>query len=498
MNDDRIAPPPEQKPAARAPGGGMTRRGFLGTTAIAATAASLAQADDSHQPNLFAYPDRLSYAPGETLRLHTSTNAATYDVTIERVGAAREVVWSRKGVVGREHPIPEDASANGCRWPVALQIPIGDDWRSGYYEVVTTPDSHFVNHTGRRQNLQPYFVVRPPSSGAALKGRRAKILLQLSTNTDNAYNNWGGYSLYAYNGRDKVQGRRVSFARPMPGACIRRWELPFIEWCETQGIQLDYAVNNDLEMHPELLDRRQLVVSVGHDEYWSKGMRDQLEAFIAGGGNVAFFSGNVACWQVRNEDNGLVCFKEYYRDDPLYRAEGPNPQLSTLWSHYLIDRPENTLTGVGVLSGGFHKSHGQYMDGSGAFTVHRPGHWVFAGTGVGRGDEFGGEQSIVGYECDGCAFEMRDGLPTPTGVDRTPSDFEILATGPAKWGPEATLTWYERWPEDQQGAACLGLHQHPGGGVVFTVGATDWSHGLGKEPNPIVARITRNVLEKLS
>jgi hypothetical protein len=112
------------------------------------------------------------------------------------------------------------------------------------------------------------------------------------------------------------------------------------------------------------------VLSVGHDEYWSKPMRDRLEAFIARGGNVAFFSGNVACWQVRHEDDALVCFKEYYRDDPLYRPDGPNPLLSTLSSHYLLDRPENMLTGVGVLGGGFHKSHGQYMDGSGAFTVH--------------------------------------------------------------------------------------------------------------------------------
>jgi len=138
------------------------------------------------------------------------------------------------------------------------------------------------------------------------------------------------------------------------------------------------------------------------------------------------------------------------------------------------------------------------MDGSGAFTVHRPEHWVFAGTGLERGNEFGGEQSIVGYECDGCEFEMRDGLPTPTGADRTPDNFEILATAPAKWGPEATLTWYERWPKDQHGAGCLGLYQHPNGGTVFTAGTTDWSHGLEKEPNPIVARITRNVLERLS
>src|SRR6185503_12399416 len=101
-----------------------------------------------------------------------------------------------------------------------------------------------------------------------------------------------------------------------------------------------------------------------------------------------------------HEQNGLTCFKEYFRDDPLYRPDGPNPTLSTLWSHHLLERPENRLTGVGVLGGGFHLSHGQYMDGSGAFTVERPDHWVFAGTKLDRGAGFGGKQTVVGYECD--------------------------------------------------------------------------------------------------
>lgn len=476
----------------------LTRRGFLGTTAVgttslAATLASLGQAAEPSPLIVAAYAGRLSYRPGQTLQLHTSTAAASYDVVIERVGRVREVVWTRKGIAGQEYAVPEDASANGCGWPVGCEVAIDNSWRSGYYEVSMTPRSREASDQQSPPRFATYFVVR-----ASAHGPHNKVLLTLSTNTDNAYNNWGGYSLYAYNGRDMVQGRRVSFARPMPSGTIQRWELPFIRWCESQGYELDYAVNNDLEEHPQLLETYRLMLSVGHDEYWTQGMRDQLEAFIARGGNVAFFSGNVCCWQVRHEDNGLVCFKEFYRDDPLYRPDGPNPRLSTLWSHHLIDRPENMLTGVGVLGGGFHQSHGQYMDGSGAFTTHRPEHWVFAGTNLQRDEEFGGEHSIVGYECDGCDFEMRDGLPVATGIDRTPQNFQILASAPAKWGPETTLNWYDRWPQEQQGAACLGVYQHPGGGTVFTAGTTDWSHGLANDPDPRVARITRNVLERLS
>jgi hypothetical protein len=39
---------------------------------------------------------------------------------------------------------------------------------------------------------------------------------------------------------------------------------------------------------------------------------------------------------------------------------------------------------------------------------------------------------VVGYECDGCVFTYRDGLPVPTGEDGTPPSFEILGTCPTQ------------------------------------------------------------------
>ena len=216
-----------------------------------------------------------------------------------------------------------------------------------------------------------------------------------------------------------------------------RWERDFVEWVEAAGYALDYCANSDLEQHPGLLDHYRLVLSVGHDEYWSGPMRDHLEAFIAASGNAAFLSGNSVCWQVRAEDEGraLVCWKQWFNMDPAWAA-GDYANLSTLWSHHLVGRPESTLTGVGFLYGGYHLSHGQYMDGSGAFTVHRPEHWALEGTGLQHGDAFGGRHTIVGYECDGCDFRLEDGLPVPKGTHGTPADFTILCTAPARWHPD--------------------------------------------------------------
>ncbi len=439
------------------------------------------------------YAGRVSYAPGEDLTLHISTSAARFAVEITRLGAKRETVWSSPSVEGREHPVPETASSHGCGWPAAVTMKIPEAWRSGYYHVTLRArdgGGKYVQRNSRTAEGSCYFIVRP-----AEPGKETKILLQLATHTYNAYNNWGGFSLYAFHGRGGNQGHRVSSERP-PASQFGNWEQPFVEWAERNDIVLDFAANGDLEFHPEFLKAYHLVLSVGHDEYWSAPMRDHLEKFIADGGNVAFFSGNTCCWQVRSEDNGqaLVSWKQNYLWDPVYGARESYATLSTLWSHHLVKRPENQLTGVGFLWGGYHKSHGQLMDGSGAYTVRRPEHWLFAGTGLKRGDEFGGKDTIVGYECDGCELEWRDGLPYPTHRDGTPKTFEVLATAPAQWHPD-DCQWYERWENGRKGNAVLGVYTR--GGTVFTCGSTDWAHGL-RGGDAVVERITRNVIERLA
>jgi hypothetical protein len=437
------------------------------------------------------YANQLSYAPGDEVALHVSTTAAKYAVEIARVGAAREVVLSRKDIAGGEHPVPENCSSHGCGWPASFRFKIPANWKSGYYSVSLSAEDRggtFVQRGRRTAASEAFFVVRSTKPGST-----SKILLQLATNTYNAYTNWGGHSLYGYHARNKLQGHRVSFDRPLSSQ-FNNWEAPFVAWAEANGFALEFAVNSDLEFRPELLDAYKLVLSVGHDEYWSAPMRDHLEAFIAKGGNVAFFSGNTCCWQVRSEDEGraLTSWKQWYNMDPVFQSDDKR-LLSTLWSHHLVERPENQLTGVGFLWGGYHKSHGQFMDGEAAYTVHRPDHWVFAGTHLQRDDQFGGKDTIVGYECDGCEFTLDGGLPTPTGRDGTPKDFVILGTCPARWHPDDAF-WYDRFPHDRTGAAVLGIYTR--GGTVFTCGSTDWAHGLrGKDP--AVIQITRNVLDRL-
>jgi len=468
----------------------VTRRTAIKTGAALAAAAALpsdATAQEAKGLSVSAYTDQLSYAAGDEVKLHASCNPGNArTLFVARVGPDLTVVRT-EAVRVEPQPIPKDVSSRGCKWPVAASFKVGDDWRSGYYAVWLAPA---VAKTPAGAG-HAFFVVRPKEPG-----KNAKILLQLATNTYNAYTNWGGYSLYAYNGRHKVQGRRVSFDRPLSSQ-FRQWEEPFVKWAEAAGYAIDYAVNSDLEFRPELLKHYKLVLSVGHDEYWSAPMRDNLEKYIENGGNVAFFSGNTCCWQVRSEDGGraLACWKQNFGDDPHYKEE-KYKTLTSLWSHYLVGRPENTLTGVGFLWGGYHRSHGQFMDGPGSFIAHRPDHWLFAGTNLRRGDRFGADlpkYKVVGYECDGCELVWKDGLPFPTHADGTPKDFEVLATCPARWHPD-DCEWYEKWEKGRTGNAVIGTYTR--GGTVVTVGTTDWSHGL-RGDDAAVVRVTKNVLDRL-
>jgi hypothetical protein len=475
----------------------VTRRDALKTGAALTVSAGYsfeaiahAEAHDppkpAQSPPLFvhAYTDQLSYAPGDEVKVHISSNT-DFVLQVRRVGSSDSPSLITAHCSAKEHPIPNDASSQGCRWPVAHTFTLPRNTLSGYYRI------YFEVGKYPLKQAEAFFVIRPKEPG-----KNARILLQLSTNTYNAYTNWGGYSLYAYNGKDNVQGRRVSFDRPIASQ-FDRWERHFVVWAENNGYALDYCVNSDLEFRPELLKNYKLVLSVGHDEYWSAPMRDNLEKYIGDGGDVAFFSGNTCCWQVRSEEDGraLACWKQSFGDDPFYKS-GSHKLLTSLWSHYLVGRPENTLTGVGFLWGGYHRSHEQFMDGSGAYTAHRPDHWLLAGTNVRRGDPFGAKlpgYKVVGYECDGCELVWKDGLPFPTHNDGTPNDFEIVATAPARWHPD-DCEWYEKWDKGRSGQAVIGTYTR--GGTVVTVGSTDWSYGLrGKDP--VIARITRNVLDKL-
>ena len=271
-----------------------------------------------------------SAVAGDTVSLHlSSAGARPVSIEVARIGVERTVVFEERGVPVDDHATPADAWAHGCGWPAASELTIDAGWRSGYYEVVLS-----IDVDGKTRRSHAFFVVRPqPGPG------QQPILLALGTNTWHAYNDFGGRNLYTgatqvslqrpmapgYLHKPDGAGQRVTSMHPPDrqsashyaflvlnhlspyggSAGWPNWELPFVRWAEREGYEFDVVTNADLEDHPELLGPSspcRLYLSIGHDEYWSAGMRDTVEGFIGRGGNAAFLSGNTAFWQVRHED----------------------------------------------------------------------------------------------------------------------------------------------------------------------------------------------------
>jgi hypothetical protein len=295
------------------------------------------------------------------------------------------------------------------------------------------------------------------------------------------------------------------------------FEQIFVKWAEAEGYEFDYITSEDVELRPETMDGYDLLVSIGHDEYWSWTMRDHLETRIEAGLNAAFFFGNSVYWQVRWEDDGtsVVCHKYNEKDDPVFGTEQEH-LLTTIWSDKRIGRPENEMIGLSFNYAGYTRVGGATPRSAGGYQVYRPEHWVFDKTGLQWGDQLGIKDKIVAYEVDGLRYQIdAEGFAVPTGEDGTPTNALILAMAPATlWNTEVTPQHMmgaipdaevaaraitgdrANWRRFARGMGAMVVFDK-GKGTVFNAGTTDWVWGLyGGDQK--VEQVTRNVLRKLS
>ena len=509
--------------------------------------------DDASVAEIWAYADRYSYLPGDEVRLFVHTTAPRYAITVYRDGARRTVVYSEKNLAGVRQTTAEDAFATGCGWRDTATIPTGKDWRSGVYVIILQT----LGMSGDSIEREAFFVLRSPSPG-----RDTSIVFVLSTATYTAYNDWGGANHY----RRIEQGRptdnpapELSLQRPMargfirlpkgaprytdtprllPGGmprypwlewafaydysrhyCDSGWATydgPFVRWAETEGYRLDFLTQYDLHADPGCLEPYGVAIIVGHDEYWSWQMRDAVDGFVDGGGNVARFAGNFF-WQIRLEDGGRtqVCYK-VASADPM--SKSPDKHLTTTsWDTRIVGRLCTETLGLTGFGGVYSRFGNAAPRASGGLTVYRPDHWVFEETDLYYGDQFGAAPShIVSFEVDGVDYGFRGGLPYPTGKDGAPESLSILAMAPTAGifesnrhghivnAPQDEVTpvfesapWaYEITGDDlAHGAAMMAVFDR-GKGTVFNVGCSEWVSGL-IERDYFVEQVTRNVMNRL-
>jgi len=436
------------------------------------------------------YPSHSSVLQGETLRLHIASDDAPLWFRVYFYRQGEHLVFKAQTEPMLADVRPLGAPDRDWNWPL-YEYRIPRNWKSGIYIVRFVPLEENVSDPAEPGLLEAaaLFVVKNREANV-------KILYKLPLLTYHAYNEigdpcgslyTGGYGkLTLHRPGGGIGGRPWDhyfpdvYDRSSPRQTFWHWDARFIGWLERAGFAVDYCT--DLDIHKNFgnfLKAYRLLVSAGHDEYWSEAMRRNVEAFVERGGNVAFFSGNTCWWRVHLVEGNaaFVCDKSKLAGDDQKRDQ---------W--FRVD-PENRLTGVSHRNGG-----GQWWGQREpvGYTVQHADHWAFESTGLRDGDAFGGEHALIGYECDGASISDQPderGFAVPRHDDGTPENFVILGT--------ATLG--EEWaqdPEDFRGGRTATMGIYANNGIVFTAATTDWPRVVG-EGESHTEKITENVLRRL-
>jgi hypothetical protein len=438
--------------------------------ALAGSPASVWDIGGAGDPSIQGFATDISVDRGETVRFKIATDAAAYTIDIYRLGyyqgdGARLV---GSGIVTatlpQSQPAPLTEAATGLvdcgNWAESAHWDVPAGAVSGIYIAkLTRDDTQGASHIA--------FVVRDDASTSAL-------LFKTSDATWQAYNVYGGNSLYVGTvaGYPSGHATKVSYNRPFltragggGGGAEEDWlfnaEYPMVRWLEANGYDVTYTTDVDADRRGNLIAQHDVLLSVGHDEYWSAGERAAVTAARDAGTHLAFFSGNEVYWKTRWEPSTdgsatafrtLVCYKEGTLGENA--CGGKCDPLSDTWTGLWRDgcafpaadgcSPENALSGQ--ISWGLGEAGLQVPD---SFSAHR--FWrntSVATLGAGQTATLGAR--ILGYEFD---YEQ---YPASNPAGR------VTLSGTTVGGNLHRLS----------------LYRAPSGALVFGAGTVQWSWGL--------------------
>jgi hypothetical protein len=238
---------------------------------------------------------------------------------------------------------------------------------------------------------------------------------------------------------------------------VLAFEANAIHWLERNGYDLSYMSSVDLHTNAAQLLKHKAYISLGHDEYWSKEMRDGVEKARDHGVGLAFLEADNAYWQIRFEPGTtgsanatIVCYKvfTYQHDlsrDPFYGHD--NERVTSQWRDPVVNRPENALIGI-MYSHFTNSQHGFPWKVNKTTTS-----MLLHGTGLEPGEEYG--CGLVGYEWDRVFLN-----------GATPHGLQILATS-------ATVS-----NEGEQDSSNTSVYIAPSGAMVFATGSIGWTDAL--------------------
>jgi len=396
---------------------------------------------------LAGFASRTSVDHGNAITFYINTNQLAFTLDIYRMGWYQGLGARRylhiAGLPGTRQPPPQTDPQTHmvfCDWRPSYVLHVPLSWLSGYYLAKLT-DS-------RGGQSYIIFVVRDDTS-------RAVYVLQSPMTTYQAYNTWGGHSLYGSSAAPYAFAQRsyaVSFDRPYAAAygagLFFTWEYPMLRWLERNAYDVTYITDIDTDQEPTLLLQHRVFLNIGHDEYWTAAMRAHLTLALDHGVSLGFFAGDVAEWQIRLElsvigpDRVEICYKSAALD--------PDTTVHPSWTTVRfrdppVSEPENALVGVW---------HTGVVSTTAAYPLILTGAspCLLQGTELHAGSRL---PYLIGYEYD-----------TVVHNRFTPPHLVVLAHSPlvnTRGRPGyADAIWYTA----------------PDGALVFAAGTMQWSWGL--------------------
>jgi hypothetical protein len=458
---------------------------------------------------------------------------APYEIEIYRLGYydgdGATLVTTLTGLTGTAQPEPlSDARGvhDAGNWSVSASWTTPTDAVSGVYLAK-------LLRTDNEATNQIPFVVRHD-------GGASDIVMQTSDTTWHAYNGWSGRnglvgaSLYGgfdqpddiapdQSPFDRDRAYAVSYNRPFitrdgggvfagPQDYLFGAEYAAIFWLEKNGYDVSYIAGVDTDrLGASNLTSHKAFISVGHDEYWSGGQRANVEAALAAGVNLLFWSGNEVYWKTRWEGGlvdgaphrTMVCYKETKANYAMaaQAADYANLDPSNTWTGTWRDlrfadavgpdgvtpiaegaHPENALIGQLFVADGTGEFGGA-LDIPPAFASLR----VWRDTGIGPGGAVDLAPGILGYEWDASP----DDAFRPAGLIKL---------------SETTIPWsqilIDQGNRTEPGVAThsLSLYRDPSGALVFGAGTVFWSWCLSNEhdDSPYGAAIESTPLQQFT
>jgi len=353
---------------------------------------------------------------GSSVTLKTSTRAPAWQVTAYRMGwyggTGGRLIWKSEPLPGVNQPKVEQVGtpkAWFAPWSTSLVIQTDETWPPGQYLFKLESVDNGASYVP--------LVIRDDKS-------TSDLLMQSAVTTWQAYNGWGGASIYT-----GVTGRAdaVSFDRPYTGNGSGEFlgrEREFIVFVERLGLDVSYWTDIDLHQRGELAKNHRGIVIPGHDEYYTVEMRKNLEAARDAGVNIGFFGANNVYRRIRLEPSasGPDRHEINYRDASRDPLNGKDPErVTTSFRESPAPNPESSLTGS------YYECNPVDAD----WVVGDASMWMFEGSGFKNGDKIA---HMVGNEYD------RVNLSVPT-----PANIQILAHSPVTcrgMNSYADTTWY--------------------------------------------------------